>query len=111
MAYVRPGMPAVVKLTAYDYAIYGGLEGEVTLLSPDTLQDKTRPSDLKLRPDESYYRVLVKTNKNSLTDKNGEVMPIIPGMIASVDIKTGQKTVFEYLTKPITRMKQALQER
>lgn len=111
VAYVRPGMPAVVKLTAYDYAIYGGLDGEVTLLSPDTLHDQKRPSDLKLNPNEAYYRVLVRTDKSNLTDKNGKVMPIIPGMIASVDIKTGEKTVFQYLIKPITRMKQALQER
>lgn len=111
VAYVRPGMPALVKLTAYDYAIYGGLDGIVTLLSPDTLHDQKRPSDLKLNPNEAYYRVLVKTDGSHLTDKDGKVMPIIPGMIASVDIKTGQKTVFQYLIKPITRMKQALQER
>lgn len=111
VAYVRPGMPALVKLTAYDYAIYGGLNGTVTLLSPDTLHDQKRPSDLKLNPNEAYYRVLVKTDGSHLTDKAGKEMPIIPGMIASVDIKTGQKTVFQYLIKPITRMKQALQER
>ena len=111
VAYVRPGMPAVVKLTAYDYAIYGGLDGTVTVLSPDTLQNSKRPNELKLDQNESYYRVLVRTDKNNLTDKNGEIMPIIPGMIASVDIKTGEKTVFQYLIKPITRMKQALQER
>ena len=111
VAYVRPGMPAVVKLTAYDYAIYGGLDGVVTVLSPDTLQNSKRPNDLKLDQNESYYRVLVRTDKSCLTDKNGEVMPIIPGMIASVDIKTGEKTVFQYLIIPITRMKQALQER
>lgn len=111
VAYVRVGMDALVKLTAYDYAIYGGLEGKVILLSPDTLHDQKRPSDLKLNPNEAYYRVLVKTENNTLTDKNGKVMPIIPGMIASIDIKTGEKTVFQYLIKPITRMKQALQER
>lgn len=111
IAYVQPGMPAVVKLTAYDYAIYGGLNGTVTLLSPDTLQDQKRPNDLKLNPNGAYYRVIIKTDGNNLTDKNGNVMPIIPGMIASVDIKTGQKTVFQYLIKPLTRMKQALQER
>ncbi|UDM37528.1 hypothetical protein LIS44_10625 [Acinetobacter haemolyticus] len=53
----------------------------------------------------------METHKNSLTDKNGQSMPIIPGMIASVDVKTGEKTIFQYLIKPITRMKQALQER
>lgn len=111
VAYIRPGMPALVKLTAYDYAIYGGLEGIVTLLSPDTLQDQKRPSELKINPNESYYRVLVRTDGSSLTDKNGVSLPIIPGMIASVDIKTGEKTIFQYLIKPITRMKQAFQER
>lgn len=111
VAYVRAGMPALVKLTAYDYAIYGGLEGVVTLVSPDTLHDQKRPSDLKLNQDEAFYRVLVTTQSSHLTDKNGKELPVIPGMIASVDIKTGEKTVFQYLIKPITRMKQALQER
>lgn len=111
VAYVRAGMPALVKLTAYDYAIYGGLEGVVTLVSPDTLHDQKRPSDLKLNQDKAFYRVLVTTQSSHLTDKNGKELPVIPGMIASVDIKTGEKTVFQYLIKPITRMKQALQER
>ncbi|MDH3000134.1 hemolysin secretion protein D [Chelonobacter oris] len=111
VAYVTPGMKALVKLSAYDYAIYGGLDGVVTLLSPDTLHDQKRPSDLKLDANEAYYRVLVTTDSSVLTDKNGEELPIIPGMIATIDIKTGEKTVFQYLIKPITRMKQALQER
>lgn len=111
VAFVHPGLGAIVKITAYDYALYGGLEGKVTLISPDTLRDKTRPSELNLNPDEAYYRILVETNQNSITDKNGKTMPIIPGMIASVDVKTGEKTIFQYLIKPITRMKQALQER
>lgn len=111
VAYVRAGMPALVKLSAYDYAIYGGLNGIVTLVSPGTLHDQKRPTDLKLDPDEAYYRVLVQTNSSSLVDRNGKTLPVIPGMIASVDIKTGEKTVFQYLIKPITRMKQALQER
>jgi adhesin transport system membrane fusion protein len=111
VAFVHPGLAAIVKITAYDYALYGGLEGKVTLISPDTLRDKTRPSELNLNPEEAYYRILVETHQNSLRDKNGKVMPIIPGMIASVDVKTGEKTIFQYLIKPITRMKQALQER
>ena len=111
VAYVRTGMPALVKLTAYDYAIYGGLDGVVILVSPDTLRDQKRPGDLKLDPNEAYYRVLVTTSNNYLTDRNGKILPVIPGMIASVDIKTGQKSVFQYLIKPITGMKQALQER
>ncbi|OBX06286.1 hemolysin secretion protein D [Gallibacterium salpingitidis] len=111
VAYIRPGMNAVVKLTAYDYAIYGGLDGVVTLLSPSTLQDKRQASDLNLNPNNSFYRVLIRTSGSYLTDKNGNELPVLPGMIATVDIKTGQKTIFQYLIKPITRMKQALQER
>ena len=111
VAFIKPNDEALVKLTAYDYSLYGVLDGVVTLISPDTLQDNRRPSELKLNPDESYYRVIVETRDNQLNDKNGKPLPIIPGMIASVDIKTGEKTVFQYLTKPITRLKQALRER
>jgi len=111
VAFIKPSDEALVKLTAYDYALYGGLEGKVTLISPDTLQDNRRPSELKLNADESYYRVIVETTESRLQDKDGRPLPIIPGMIATVDIKTGEKTVFQYLTKPITRLKQALRER
>ena len=111
VAFIKPNDDALVKLTAYDYAIYGGLEGKVKLISPDTLQDNRRPSELKLNPEESFYRVIVQTTSHDLKDKNGKEMPIIPGMIATVDIKTGEKTVFQYLIKPITRLKQALRER
>lgn len=111
VAFIRPGQEAVVKLSAYDYSVYGGLEGVVTHISPDTLQDDRRPSELHLNANESYYRVLVETNDSKLTDKNGEELEIIPGMVATVDIKTGKKSVFEYLIRPVTRMKQALRER
>ncbi len=111
IGYVSIGMDAVVKLTAYDYAIYGGLDGKVILLSPSTLRDEKRASNLNLNQGEAYYRVLVKTDNNTLTDRNGKPLTILPGMGASVDIKTGEKTIFQYLIKPITRMKQALRER
>ncbi len=111
VGYVSIGMDAVVKLTAYDYAIYGGLNGKVILLSPSTLRDEKRASNLNLNQGEAYYKVLVKTNDNTLTDRNGKALTILPGMGATVDIKTGEKTIFQYLIKPITRMKQALRER
>ncbi|MFW1757277.1 HlyD family efflux transporter periplasmic adaptor subunit [Acinetobacter guillouiae] len=111
VAFLRPGLPAVVKISAYDYSIYGGLERVVTLISPDTLSNDKRNSELKLNQNEVYYRILVKTDANSLVDKQGKKLPIIPGMVTTVDVKTGEKTVFQYLIKPITRMKQALQER
>lgn len=111
VAFIRVGQAALIKVSAYDYAIYGGLEGKVVLISPDTLQDERRPSELKLNADQSYYRVLVETSGSHITDKAGNKLDIAPGMTATVDIKTGEKTIFQYLIKPITRMKQALQER
>lgn len=79
VAFIKPNDEALVKLTAYDYSLYGGLDGVVTLISPDTLQDNRRPSELKLNPDESYYRVIVETRDNQLNDKNGKPLPIIRG--------------------------------
>lgn len=111
VAFIRVGQDALIKVSAYDYAIYGGLDGKVILISPDTLQDDRRPSELKLNPDQAYYRVLVETSGSQITDKAGNKLDISPGMTATVDIKTGEKTIFQYLIKPITRMKQALQER
>ena len=112
VAFIRPGLPAVVKISAYDYAIYGGLDGKVTLISPDTLSNQNRATDqLKLDQNQVYYRMLVQTEGNTLRDKNGKELPIIPGMVATVDVKTGEKTVFQYLIKPITRLKPALRER
>ncbi len=111
VAFIYPGQAAVVKVTAYDYAIYGGLDGEVKVISPDTLSDDRRPSSLNLDASQSFYRVEIETKNSTLTDKNGKPLQILPGMVVSVDIKTGEKTVFQYLTKPMTRMKQALRER
>lgn len=104
IAFLHPGQPAKVKITAYDYAIYGGLDGKVSSISPDTIQDEARPEI-------HYYRVYVRTTTNSLTNKLGRKFPIVPGMTANVDIHTGQKTVLEYLLKPLNKAKEALRER
>ena len=82
VAFIRPGLPAVVKLTAYDYAIYGGLEGKVTLISPDTLSDEKRnASELKLNMNNVYYRILVQTSGRNIVDNNGNEIAIISGMV------------------------------
>ena len=104
VAFIYPGQEAKVKITAYDYSIYGGLEGVVTMISPDTIQDEVKPEIY-------YYRVFIRTETDSLSTKNGNQYPIVPGMIATVDIKTGEKTVFDYLMKPFGRVKDALRER
>lgn len=104
IAYIHPDQPATVKITAYDYAVYGSLKGTVVSISPDTIQDETKP-------EEFYYRVFIKTETDALFNKNGSRFPIVPGMVATVDIHTGSKTVFEYLIKPFNRAGEALRER
>ncbi len=99
IAFLRPGQNAVVKFTAYDFAIYGGLDAVVEQISADSVTDDKG---------NAFYIVRVRTLKSSL----GENLPIIPGMVAEVDILTGKKTVLSYLIKPVIRAKaNALTER
>lgn len=105
IAFVHPGQKAMVKLTAYDYGIYGGLPGVVENVSADTLIDK---NDREARP---YYQIYVRTDKSFLGDA-AKPLPVIPGMTTSVDILTGHKTVLSYLLKPLQRAKsESLRER
>ena len=102
IAFLRPDQPAVVKVTAYDYAVYGGLDAEVETISADTIVDDRG---------DHFFRVRVRTTSNSL-DKTGKALPIIPGMTTQIDILTGQKTVMDYLMKPILRIRdEAFRER
>lgn len=104
IAFIHPGQRATVKVTAYDYSIYGGLDGVVTTISPDTIRDE-------VKPDLFYYRVFIRTRSDALVNKAGRRFPIVPGMIATVDVHTGQKTVLQYLLKPLNRAQEALRER
>jgi adhesin transport system membrane fusion protein len=102
IAFLHPGQPAKVKVTAYDFSIYGGLDGVVEEISADTITDDRG---------ESFYRIRVRTAENAL-EHNGRTLPIIPGMTTQVDILTGEKTVMDYLLKPILKAKErALRER
>lgn len=102
IAFLYPGQQAIVKITAYDFSIYGGLKGEVVDISADTITNDKG---------ESFYRVRVRTPEKNLKRK-GEILPIIPGMVASVDILTGEKTVMEYIMKPfIKTLDNAMKER
>jgi len=106
VAFLRPGLPASVKLDAYDYTIYGTLNGELTYISPDTLTEETSREQLK------YYRGIVRTTGSKLRNPRSEKIEIIPGMTASAEIKTGERTVMQYLLKPITRgIKESMHER
>ncbi|CNE77750.1 HlyD family efflux transporter periplasmic adaptor subunit [Yersinia mollaretii] len=104
IAYIRPGLAATVKITAYDSSIYGNLTGVVETVSPDTLQDE-------IKRDQFYYRIYIRTDRAELINKAGKSFPILPGMVASVEIKTGQKTVLDYLIKPLNKVKESLRER
>ncbi|WP_428827207.1 HlyD family type I secretion periplasmic adaptor subunit [Azonexus sp. IMCC34842] len=93
IAFLRPGQPAMVKFTAYDFSIYGGLEGTLEHIGADTVTDDKG---------NAFYTVRVRTNRPGFGDAN---LPIIPGMIAEVDILTGKKSVLAYLLKPVLRAK------
>jgi len=100
IAFLRPGQPAMVKFSAYDFSIYGGLEGTLEHIGADTVMDDKG---------NAFYLVRVRTNKPGFGATN---LPIIPGMVAEVDIMTGKKSVLTYLLKPVLRAKSvALTER
>ncbi|KGA22164.1 hemolysin secretion protein D [Pectobacterium brasiliense] len=102
IAFLHPGQDAIIKLTAYDNTIYGGLKGQLEQISPDTVTDKEG---------NSFYIIRLRTDKNYLGTADKPLL-IIPGMVASVDIITGKKTILSYLLKPIIRAKaEALRER
>jgi len=96
IAFIFPGQKANVKFTAYDFRIYGGLEGEVVHISADTIKDQKK---------QAFYVIHIKTKKNYLGTREKR-MKIIPGMTVSVDIVTGKKTVMDYILKPILKAKQ-----
>lgn len=100
--FVVPGQPARVKVSTYDFVRYGALDGTVTLVAPDVTEEGE---------DEPYFQVQIQTDKTYLGEREGD-LPITPGMQATVDIKTGTKTVIDFLIKPVLKMKaEAFRER
>ena len=101
--FIAPNQPAKIKITAYDYSIYGGLEAKVEQISADAIENERK---------ELFFRVRLRTDRNYLIGKDGGQLQIIPGMTATVDILTGKKTVLDYLLKPILKARDtALSER
>ena len=96
IAFIYHGQKAIVKFSAYDFSIYGGLDGHVINISPDTITEKD---------DKTYYLVRIETEKNYIGEKD-KSMKIIPGMVADVDIITGKKTILDYILKPRLKTKQ-----
>ncbi len=102
IAFLRPNQKAMVKFSAYDYTIYGGLDAKLEQIGADSITDEKK---------ESYYLVTLRTDKNYIGNKENP-LPIIPGMVATVDILTGKKTILSYLLKPVLKAKyMALRER
>ena len=105
IAFINPQQKAIVKITAYDFSIYGGLEGKIVEISADSIEDKDNKDKT------SYYKVVIKTEQNYL-EKDKQKLPIIPGMVTTVDIVTGKKSILDFLLKPILKTKaNALHER
>ncbi len=103
IASVQPGQPATIKLSAYDYTIYGALKGKVDFVSADTFEDERNPRA------EPYYRVTVRVDKASFTERQ-QAIEIRPGMRATAELQTGSKTVLQYLLKPLYKSREALRE-
>ena len=102
IAFLSPGQEAMIKLTAYDFSIYGGLPAKLERISADTITDEEGSS---------FYLIYLRTDKNYIDSGQG-MLDIIPGMTTSVDILTGKKTVLDYLLKPILKARnEALRER
>lgn len=102
IAFIHMGQRAIVRMTAFDFSVFGSMEGQVTEISADAIVNEKG---------ESFYRVRVKTDANSVT-KDGKKLDVMPGMQATVDIVTGQKTIMQYLLKPFLKASQmALRER
>jgi len=103
IASVQPGQDATIKLSAYDYTIYGSLRGKVDFVSADTFEDERNPRA------EPYYRVTVKVDRSQFTERQQEI-EIRPGMRATAELQTGTKTILQYMLKPLYKSREALRE-
>jgi adhesin transport system membrane fusion protein len=103
IGFVRLGQTAEIKLTGYDFNVYGGLEGKVTFISPDAVTEGDKAA-------EGHYRAIITADRNNLKFKGGP-LPVIPGMQSVVEIKTGERSVLSYLLRPMMKSQEALRER
>jgi adhesin transport system membrane fusion protein len=110
IAFIRAGQDAVVKVTAYDSSVYGSLKGKVERISADTITEDAR-ADKGSEKTEVFYRVIVRTETNHLGTAQAP-LPIIPGMVTTVEVLTGKKSVLDYIIKPARMLREeALRER
>lgn len=108
VAFLRPDLHATIKLSAYDFSVYGGLNGQVVYISPGALKDEDKRNT---QADTTYYRVVIRTEGNTLTKAGSAELRVIPGMTATVDILTGHKSVLSYLLRPVLRTQEAFREK
>ena len=97
MAFMKVGLPAKVKLDAYDYSIFGTMKGRVTYVSADALTEETKTGPL------TYYRVKVNIGEKDFLGRNAQDIEVRPGMTATADIRTGERTVLSYIMKPVVK--------
>jgi len=106
VAFLKPGLDVTVKIDAYDYTVYGSLDGKLTYISADTLSE-----DLK-QGEQAYYRVQVQTESVKFNRRRISELTLQPGMTATIEVKTGQNTVLNYLLKPVIKtLNESLGER
>lgn len=107
IGFIRKGQSVTIKLSAYDYYLYGGLKGVVDYISPDALVEEGKAAS----PDSMYYRALVVSEVSTLKQADKQPLPVMPGMIASVEMRTGERSVLQYLLMPMMRTQDAFRER
>jgi adhesin transport system membrane fusion protein len=106
IGFIKKGLPVTVKLSAYDYFLYGGLEGVIDYISPDALGEEAKATST----DATYYRALIRSDVSTLRQA-GRPLAVMPGMTASVEIRTGERTVMQYLLLPLVKTQEAFRER
>lgn len=107
IGFVRVGQPVQIKLSAYEYTIYGALQGTVLAISPDVLGDNDRTGN----PEATWYRALVRAEKSTLKAADGKPLAVLPGMTATAEIRTGQRSVMAFVLRPLMRSQEAFRER
>jgi len=107
IGFLQVGQVAKVKLSAYDFASYGELDGKIESISPDALGDPDRAVGSN---DPTYYRVMLRVDSNTLHEK-GKPLPLLPGMTGSVEVRIGERSVLNFLLRPMLKSKEAFRER
>jgi membrane fusion protein, adhesin transport system len=106
IGFVKKGLPVTVKLSAYDYYVYGGLEGVIDYISPDALGEETKATG----SDNTYYRALIRADVSTLR-QGGKPLAVMPGMTGTVEVRTGERTVLQYVVLPLIKAQEAFRER